>query len=144
MVNNRGGNRRPAGKKGHDMTHEEFTKISGQKVSFGVYAKTFEPMYMATSMGKQEFINFMMPTIKAVAKAERDVRERAAAQQIGRVYLIRHTDSNGGALTDEAEVIKVSEVSGRMTVRYTGNFGVYLNPGHGKTLRKYNEVHKVS
>ena len=51
------------------MTHEEFTNISGQKVSFSVYTKTFEPMYMATDMDKRTFINFMMPTIKAVAKA---------------------------------------------------------------------------
>ena len=123
------------------MTHEEFTNISGQKVSFSVYTKTFEPMYMATDMDKHSFINFMMPTIKAVAKAEREVREKAAAQKIGKVYLIREKTA-AGYCVDEAEVVSVNEVSGKMTVRWTGNFGIYLN-NHWITqerLAKYNEV----
>lgn len=121
------------------MTHNEFMEISGQKVSFSVYTKTFEPMYMATNMDKHSFIKFMMPTIKEVAKAEREVREKAAALKIGTVYLIR-SENEFGYYTDEAEVVSVNEKSGKFTVRYTGNFGIYLNRHTGATLRKYSEV----
>ena len=126
------------------MTHNEFMEISGQKVSFSVYTKTFEPMYMATDMDKRTFINFMMPTIKAVAKAEREVREKAAAQRFGTVYLIRSTGSNGSFYTDEAEVVSVNEKSGKMTVCYTGNFGIYLSPTTGAIVKRYDEVKLIN
>lgn len=123
------------------MTHNEFMEISGQKVSFGVYAKTFEPMYMATNMGKREFINFMMPTIKAIAKAERAVRETAAAQKIGFVYLIRDELPNlGGYIVDEAECVSVNEISGKMAVRFTGNFCIFMAADSGKTIMKHSKV----
>lgn len=122
------------------MTHNEFMEISGQKVSFGVYTKTFEPMYIATNMGKREFINFMMPTIKAVAKAERSVRETAAAQKIGFVYLIRGEFTNGDYNVDEAECVSVNEISGKMAVRWTGNFGIRMEADSGKIFKEYNEV----
>lgn len=115
-------------------------EISGQKVSFGVYAKTFEPMYMATNMGKREFINFMMPTIKAIAKAEREVRETAAAQKIGFVYLIRYELPSGEFVVDEAECVSVNEISGKMAVRFTGNFGILMKADSGKTIKKHGEV----
>lgn len=57
------------------MMHSEFCQISGQQVSYKVYKEMFEPMYNALDIDKREFINFMMPTIKEVAKKERMARE---------------------------------------------------------------------
>lgn len=57
------------------MMHSEFCKISGQEVSCKVYKEKFEPMYTSLDIEKREFIEFMMPVIKEVAKQERIARE---------------------------------------------------------------------
>lgn len=57
------------------MMHSEFCKISGQEVSYKVYKEKFEPMYTSLDIEKREFIKFMMPVIKEVAKQERIARE---------------------------------------------------------------------
>lgn len=36
------------------MMHSEFCEISGQQVSYKVYAEKFEPMYLALDVAKQE------------------------------------------------------------------------------------------
>lgn len=59
------------------MMYNEFCEISGQEVSFKAYSEKFEPMYMALGMDKREFINFLMPTIKEVAK-QRNERTRSS------------------------------------------------------------------
>ena len=57
------------------MMYSEFVEISGQQVSYKAYVEKFEPMYTALDVDKHEFIQFMMPTIKEVAKRERKARE---------------------------------------------------------------------
>ena len=57
------------------MMYSEFCQISGQEVSYEAYKEKFEPMYNALNINKHEFINFMMPTIKNVAKKEKMARE---------------------------------------------------------------------
>lgn len=57
------------------MMHSEFCEISGQQVSYKAYSEKFEPMYVASDMDKRDFIKFMMPVIKEVAKQEKMQRE---------------------------------------------------------------------
>lgn len=38
------------------MMHQEFERIAGYKVSFEDYTNIIEPMYMATTLSKEEFV----------------------------------------------------------------------------------------
>lgn len=38
------------------MTHEEFEKLAGYEVSLADYQDIIEPMYMATNLDKQDFV----------------------------------------------------------------------------------------
>lgn len=69
------------------MMHSEFCEISGQQVSYKVYAEKFEPMYLALDVDKREFIEFMMPVIKAVAKQEKMDREAEERKQQKLVFV---------------------------------------------------------
>ena len=69
------------------MMHSEFCEISGQQVSYKVYAEKFEPMYLALDVDKREFIEFMMPVIKAVAKQEKMDREAEGRKQQKLVFV---------------------------------------------------------
>lgn len=63
------------------MMHSEFCEISGQMVSYKIYSEKFEPMYLALDMNKQEFVKFMMPVIKDVAKREKAACEAEERKQ---------------------------------------------------------------
>lgn len=50
------------------MMYKEFIEMSNVEVSYKDYADIIEPMYMATAMSKQEFINFIKPSAKELVK----------------------------------------------------------------------------
>lgn len=79
------------------MMYNEFCEISGQEVSFKAYSEKFEPMYMALGMDKREFINFLMPTIKEVARQERKVREAEERKNQKLVFVSDGTKTPNGA-----------------------------------------------
>ena len=80
-----------------ERMYNEFCEISGQEVSFKAYSEKFEPMYMALGMDKREFINFLMPTIKEVAKQERKVREAEERKNQKLVFVSDGTKTPNGA-----------------------------------------------
>lgn len=69
------------------MMHSEFCEISGQMVSYKIYSEKFEPMYLALDMNKQEFVKFMMPVIKDVAKREKAACEAEEHKQQKLVFV---------------------------------------------------------
>ncbi|MCC8157281.1 MAG: hypothetical protein LIO54_08400 [Oscillospiraceae bacterium] len=64
------------------MMYNEFLELAGQDITYEQYTEVVEPMYIAVEqMTKQEFVKFMMPSIKALAKqnaAEKKAAEEAA------------------------------------------------------------------
>lgn len=67
------------------MMYNEFLQIAGQDITFQQYTDVIEPMYNAVeNMTKFEFIDFMMPSIKALAKknVEKKLAERMAQQKV--------------------------------------------------------------
>lgn len=69
---------------------DEFIKMSGLEISFKQYAEIVEPMYMATNMSKQDFIEFIAPSVKAMIK-------RMPKEKTIKKMLVR--DRNGRAKT---------------------------------------------
>ena len=62
------------------MMKEEFEKIAGYEVSFDDYNNIIEPMYMATSLTKQEFvetINKKRFALKPISTIKREMRKCA-------------------------------------------------------------------
>ena len=51
------------------MMYSEFLELSKQDITYQQYTEVIEPMYNAVEqMTKQDFISFMLPSIKALAK----------------------------------------------------------------------------
>lgn len=52
------------------MMYSEFVEMSGLEISYEQYTKIVEPMYTAVEdMSKQEFIEFIAPSVKALIKS---------------------------------------------------------------------------
>lgn len=61
------------------MMYSEFLELSKQDITYQQYTEVIEPMYNAVEqMTKQDFINFMLPSIKALAK--QNAKEKDAAR----------------------------------------------------------------
>lgn len=62
------------------MMYGEFIKLAGQDITYKQYKEIIEPMYNAVEqMSKYQFIGFMMPSIKALAKKNADEQKAAQA-----------------------------------------------------------------
>lgn len=67
------------------MMHSEFVKMSGLKISYEQYTKIVEPMYMAfEDMSKQEFIEFIAPSVKALIKSTATPKEKSIKKMVVR------------------------------------------------------------
>ncbi len=62
------------------MMYSEFLEISNQDITHEQYAEVIEPMYEAVDMDKHDFIRFMMPSIRAMAK-ENEKRKAEEARK---------------------------------------------------------------
>ncbi|MCC8045644.1 MAG: hypothetical protein LIP12_09125 [Clostridiales bacterium] len=61
------------------MMYSEFLELSKQDITYQQYTEVIEPMYNAVEqMTKRDFINFMLPSIKALAK--QNAATKVAAQ----------------------------------------------------------------
>lgn len=63
------------------MMHEEFEKIAGYEVSYEDYTNIIEPMYMALTVSKEDFVKmidkkrFALKPIKKIVKEMREIGE---------------------------------------------------------------------
>lgn len=58
------------------MMYREFIELSECNISFEQYNKIIEPMYMAVNMDKDEFIKFIRPSARALAKENEKKRNK--------------------------------------------------------------------
>lgn len=67
------------------MMHSEFVKMSGLEISYEQYTEIVEPMYMAVeNMSKQEFIEFIAPSVKALIKRTATPKEKTVKKMLVR------------------------------------------------------------
>lgn len=101
------------------MMRDEFEKLANLKISYEDYTNIIEPMYTATNMAKLDFVKFILPSARVLAKqyaAEMDENRRNNQK---RVFVSNgHRTPNGcyfygrwGALVD----IKINTKSGKTT-----------------------------
>lgn len=50
------------------MMYSEFREISNADITSEQYETIIEPMYQASSMNKEDFVSFMLPSLKALEK----------------------------------------------------------------------------
>ena len=95
------------------MMKQEFEKIAGYEVSTEDYNNTIEPMYMATSMNKQEFV-------KTLNRKQFEKKHEPQTVKVGVKMM-----PNGTWMTYDAELIKVDIKTGKTIVRRTSENHCY-------------------
>ena len=87
------------------MMKQEFEALAGYEVSAEDYANVIEPMYMATSLSKQEFV-------KTINRKAFEVKHEAQKITVGVKEM-----PNGTWMVYEAELLNVNIKTGKVEVK---------------------------
>lgn len=90
------------------MTKQEFEKIAGYDVTFEDYTKIIEPMYMATTLNKQDFVKTL------------NKKTFAKKREPNRVTVGVMVMPNGTWMTYEGDLINVNIRTGKAKVKRLG------------------------